>query len=265
LDGQNARDLGWETKIDSLKEDINKRGVLQPVEVARIPGSKGEPYMLVFGHRRVIACRALKRKQISAHVLPKNTSKKDIYRRRAAENSKRKDLSAMEVARELQIGTEEYKMTGKELAEDRNMTIGWVSQHLQLLKLPEKVQDAIEDGSITATHAREIARVLDTDMQEKLLVEAKEMPVTDFKDYVANIDGDKKKNSNRGGKERTDRPISVGEKTGVRSEKEVAQALGEVDTRLKNALDGNNKMQQEYCKGMIRGISWSRKMTKKLF
>ncbi len=267
LDGINARDTGWEKKLQSLQKDIKKRGVMQPIEVVRHSGPKGEPYMLVFGHRRVIACRALKRKHIDAHVLPQNATKKDVYQRRAAENAKRKDLSAMENARELQIGIKLHKMTAKELAEDRGMTIGWVSQHLQLLKLPEKVQNAVEDGSITATHAREIVRVTDTKTQERLLSKAKEMPVTDFKEHVASIDKDKKKISNRGRKEREDKLPSVGERTGVRTEKEVARALGEADTHLKNAQDRNNKSQQEYFRGMIRGITWARKMggARKLF
>lgn len=263
MDGQNARDSGWQKKIQSLQKDIKKRGVMQPVEVARILGPNKEPYMLVFGHRRVMACRVLKRKHIDAHILPQDTSKKDIYRRRGAENAKRKNLSAMEIARELQIGTTLHKMAAKELAEDREMTVGWVSQHLQLLKLPEKVQNAVEDGSITATHAREIARVTDKKTQEKLLSKAKDMPVTDFKEHVATIDDDKKKDSNRGRKPRDDKPAkqpSVGEKGGVRTEKEVVKALGEVDTKLKNAQDKDNKLQQEYYKGMIRGITWTRKM-----
>ena len=267
MDGHNARDVGWEAKLQDLQNDIKKRGVLQPIEVARIPGPKGKPFMLVFGHRRVMACRALKRKQIDAHILAKDSTKKDIYKRRVAENAKRKDLSAMEIARELQVGVSEYKMSAKELAKDREMTIGWVSQHLQLLKLPKKVQCAVEDGSITATHAREIARVTDTKTQESLLVPAKEMPVTDFKEHVATIDADKKKQSNRGRKERVDKLTPVGEKPGIRTEKEVMRKLGEGDTHLKNAVEKNNKLRQEYCQGVIRGISWSRKLggSKKLF
>jgi ParB/RepB/Spo0J family partition protein len=275
MDGKNARDAGWERKLKALKLDIKKKGVLQTIEVAQIPGPKGEPYMLVYGHRRVAACRELKRKDIIARVLAKDTPRHEIYRRRVAENAQGKKLAPMEQARELHLGMTVYKLTAKELGEmypnDKGepSSVGWVSQHLQLLKLPTKVQSAVEKEVITATHAREIARVTDPKTQESLLAKAKEMPVTDFKEHVASLDKDKKKKSNRGRKARTDKPTPspVGEKTGVRSEKEVMKALGELDVRCKEAREKNNKLREEYFKGMVRGIAWVRKMggVKKLY
>ncbi len=275
LDGKNVRDPGWEKKTKSLETDIKKRGLLQPIEVATSPGPKKEPYRVVFGHRRVIACRTLKKQVISARILGK-LSEREIYERRQAENAKRKNLAPMEVARDLHVGMTVHKMAAKELGalypndKGEPSSAGWVSQHIQLLKLPAKVQKAVEDGSITPTHAREIARVTDPKTQEKLVSDAKNMRVPDFKTHVENLDKDKKKDSNRGRKPREDKPTqqpSVGEKPGVRSEKEVMKALGEIDTRLTNATEKNNKLQEQYFKGMVRGISWSRKMgaMKKLF
>lgn len=274
LDGKNARDPGWEKKVTSLQRDIKKRGLLQPIEVARMAGPKKEPYRLVFGHRRIVACRALKMQTIPAKVKGR-LSEKEIYERRQAENAKRRNLAPMEIARDLHTGMKVHKMTTKELGalypneKGEPSSAGWVSQHIQLLKLPKKVQGAVEDGSITPTHAREIARVTDTKTQENLLSKAKNMPVTDFKNHVAGLDKDKKKDSNRGRKARTDKPKqpTIGEKAGVRNEKEVMKALGEIDTRLKNARDKENKLQEQYFKGMVRGITWTRKMggVKKLY
>jgi ParB family chromosome partitioning protein len=259
---ENTRDPGWEKKVTDLQALIKAQGLLQPIGVAERGGPNGEPFQLVFGSRRREACKRLKWSRIDAKIAPKKASNIDLFFCKLGENSGRKDLSPMEEARAFRKVVDKYKIPAKDLARRLGKTDGYVSQRLALLKLPEEVQDAVEEGRITATHAREISRVTDEKDQKKLLRKAEKMPVTDFKDHVADMDGDKKKNSNRGRKARKpDEP--VGEKVGVRSEKESVKMLGQLDTRMKSAAQKDtqeSKLQQEYYKGCIRGIMWARKM-----
>jgi ParB family chromosome partitioning protein len=264
---ENTRDPGWEKKVSDLQALIKAQGLLQPVGVAERGGPNGEPFQLVFGSRRREACKRLNWSRIDAKVAPKKASNIDLFFWKLGENSGRKDLSPMEEARAFHKVIDKYSIAAKDLARRLGKTDGYVSQRLALLKLPEEVQEAVEEGRITATHAREIARVTDEKDQKRLLKKAEKMPVTDFKEHVDDLDGGKKKNSNRGRKAR-EKPEAtevdaVGEKVGVRSEKEAVKMLGTLDTRMKSVSQKDSveaKLQQEYYKGCIRGIMWARKM-----
>lgn len=261
---ENTRDPGWEKKVSDLQALIKAQGLLQPIGVAERPGPNGEPFQLVFGGRRREACRRLKWNRIDARIAPKKASRADLFFWKLSENSGRKDLSPLEEARAFRRAVDDYKITAKNLARRLGKTDGYVSQRLSLLKLPEEVQEAVEDGRITATHAREIARVTDEKDQKKLLKKAEKMPVTDFKEHVAELDGDKKKNTNRGRKAKEKPEVeSVGEKIGVRNEKESVKMLGALDARMKEATREDtleSKLNASYYKGCIRGIMWARKM-----
>lgn len=264
----NVRDPGWEKKLKNLMSSIKQRGVLQPVGLFPYGGAKGpngEKFELVFGYRRLEACKKLKHSQVPARVLSSKLTAKQRFLSRMAENDNRDDLTPMEEARAFQTAIQEYKIPARELAKQLGKTDGYISQRLQLLKLPEEVQESLEDGKITPTHAREIASVTDEDEQRKLLQKAEKMSVTDFKEHVeANVDRSKRKGSNRGRKAKKQ---DVGEKSGVRSEKEATEALGRIDDKLKAAREKGDKPKEAYYKGMIRGIAWTRRMTggKKLF
>ena len=267
-DDGSERDTGWEQEVVELQGLIHEQGLLQPIGLREKPGPNGGKYKLVFGRRRREACRRLKWTRIEAKIAPKRLTLKEEFFWKLTENSGRKDLRPLEEARAFHRAIHEDKITtAKELAEKLCKTGGYVSQRLQLLKLPENVRKAVSVGKITATHAREIARVTDEEMQKKLLSKAETMPVTDFKDHVAQLGKDKKKDSARGRKIRADKPVSVGEKSGVRSEKEVMKALGELDVQRREAREKNNGLREEYFKGMVRGIAWVRKMggVKKLY
>jgi len=261
---ENTRDPGWEKKVSDLQALIKAQGLLQPVGVTIQGGPNGEPFRLVFGSRRREACKRLKWSKIDAKVAPKKATQVELFFWKLGENSGRKDLTPMEEARAFRRAVDTYKVTAKDLARRLGKTDGYVSQRLALLKLPEEVQEAVEEGRITATHAREISRVTDEKEQCKLLKKAESMPVNDFKEHVADLDGDKRKSSNRGRKPREDKvEKDVGEKVGVRNEKESVKMLGTLDTHMKSAAQKDTpeaKLQREYYKGCIRGIMWARKM-----
>lgn len=264
---QNIRDAGWEKKIADLKASIAAQGLLQPIGVVEKEGPGKKRYKLIFGGRRYEACKELNYKKIDARIAPKRLTATDLFLWKLGENNSRKDLSPLEESRALHRAINEFKISAKELARRLGKTSGYVSQRLALLKLPEKVQDAVEEGRITATHAREISRVTDKKEQEKLVGKAEKMPVNDFKDYVANMDEKKRKHSNRGRKPQTK---EIGEPAGIRSEKESVKMLGVLDERMKTAAQQDSpkaRLEQEYYKGCIRGIMWARKMggARKLF
>jgi len=252
----NVRDEGWEKKVADLKALIEAQGLLQPIGVKKEGGPNGEPFKLIFGARRLEACKQLDWARIDAKIASSKMTRMEFFFWRVGENSGRKDLTPMEEAKAFRTAIDEYGATAKDLAKGFGKSDGYISQRLQLLKLPEEVQTAVEKGTITASHAREIARVTDEDEQKKLLAKAEKMPAQDFREHVAELAEDKKKQSNRGRKAKEE----PAEKTGVRSEAEAVKMLGGLDAKMKTAKENDDAVKQSYYKGCIRGIMWARRM-----
>jgi len=262
-EGSNTRDPGWEKDVSELMLLIKEQGLLHPVGVKKSVGPNGESYKLLYGSRRREACRRLKWKTIDAIVRSDIKNIKDEYFCKLAENGGRKNLQPMEEARDFDRAINIEKITTpKEIAKRIGVTVSYISQRLQLLKLPQNVQKALSDGCITSTHAREISRVTDIKAQKQLLTKAKELPVKDFKDHVDSLDTEQKKNSGRGRKSKKKQNVPfVKINTGaVRSEKEVVTALGKLDVELRDARHSSNQLREEYIRGLMRGITWVRKM-----
>ena len=95
--GERARtSAGW---LDDLQRSIEQVGVLQPVGVT--PENE-----LIFGHRRVMACRALGMEDIPARILDINPDDPaHVLRMEQAENNIRKDFTPserVEIARRIE-------------------------------------------------------------------------------------------------------------------------------------------------------------------
>lgn len=84
--------------ITTLMKAISDVGLLQPIAVQETDDS--DRFDVVFGHRRLQACRLLKHKEIKASVYPKNTSPMEIRRIHLIENLIRKNPSPFEEGRE---------------------------------------------------------------------------------------------------------------------------------------------------------------------
>ena len=258
----NIRRPGWNNpkKLQELMRSIAEAGLKQPPGVFAYAegkkGPKGETHELVFGQRRLEACKRLKWTTVPVVLLSSKSSSKDLFVSKLVENFEREDLSPLEEAEAFRQAISELSFTAKELAKRIGKTDGYVSQRLGLLKMPEKVQRAVQKEEITPTHARELARVTDPKKQEKLLQEAKRLPLPEFKEKVDQLDAKDKKHTGRGRKPK--------EKGGMVPElkappsAEVAAALGTLDETKKAASEKADKAGEAYFKGMIRGIGWAR-------
>ncbi len=254
----NIREPGWEKGLDKLIESIKKNGQLQPVLVFLYQddktGPNGELAELVFGHRRVEAFKKMGRTNIKVILTSSKASARDRFIMKLAENDDREGLSPIEAAKFYREAIDTHKFTAKELADRVGKTDGHISQRLALLKLPDPIRTAVEKGIITPTHAREIGRVTDEKTQLKLLKKAESMPITDFKEEVKKLDPDKKKNTNRGRKEK---PKADKEKpASTKSRKEIIAALADVDKKLEAAKQSGAKSEINNLLGMQRFGMW---------
>lgn len=81
--------------IQGLMRDIEQHGLKQAIGVA---ATKSKDFVLVFGHRRLSACRKLGWKKISANVYP-DMEMGDLLIHNLGENLHREDTSPMELGR----------------------------------------------------------------------------------------------------------------------------------------------------------------------
>jgi len=268
----NIRHPGWDKSLDKLVGSIKGAGLKQPPGVFAYTdgktGPNGETHELVFGQRRLEACRRLKWTIVPVVLLSSKSSGKDLFVSKLVENFEREDLSALEEAEAFRQAISEMGFTAKELAERISKTDGYVSQRLSLLKMPDSVQKAVQKGDITPTHARELSRVTDEKEQKKLLEQAKHTPLPEFKEMVEAASSKKQTNRGRRAKPekaekavRTDGKVTAGS---TRDRGDLKKALSELDVHKKKAADGGDKLRAEFFKGMMRGIGWAGGMVKDL-
>ena len=122
-----------------LCQSISSEGQIAPVAVR--PHSDG--YEVVYGHRRVAACRSLGR-PVRAVVV--DTDVRGLVARMLIENAQRKDLSPIERAVQYRKLIDEHLMDREEIARLLGVTPQQVSNILVLAELPENVLDALGDA-----------------------------------------------------------------------------------------------------------------------
>lgn len=269
---ENIREEGWEKNLKGLADSIGENGLEQPVGVWPLPanqvGENNETHELVFGFRRLMACKTiLKWTTIPVVMKAKKTTAKERYLSALVENAQREDLSPTEEAMAFKRGIDEHGLSASEIAKKKGVSNAYVSQRLSLLKMPEPVQEAVINEDITFTHARAMAS-LDEPAQVKLLKRAEKLNVAEFKEKVAEkiAAKDKKSSGKKTGtpKAKRGRP----EKTNaakVRTVSEIKIEMGKLDTMKKTATKKGNMAAEKHLEGMIRGLGWAAGLAKTLY
>ena len=142
-----------EDELAALADSIGQHGVLQPILVRR----KGDGYEIVAGERRY---QAAKRAGLSeVPVIVREISDEDVLKLALIENLQRSDLTPLEEARGYRQLIDERDLTQEELARILSKSRSTITNTLRLLDLPAEVQELVEDGRISAGHARAILAV----------------------------------------------------------------------------------------------------------
>ena len=146
----------------ALADSIRHNGVLSPILVAR----DGRRYTIIAGERRWRAARLANCPTIPAIVRDWD----DVRRQEAAlvENIQREDLNAIEEARGIRRLLEECALTQEVVAERIGRSRSAVANILRLLNLPERIQNAVIEGALSAGHARVLAGIDDAELQSGL-------------------------------------------------------------------------------------------------
>lgn len=140
-------------KLAELADSIRQNGVLQPILVRR----KGQKYEIVAGERRYQASKLAGLKEIPAVVREIDDDK--VFQLALIENLQRSDLSPIEEAKGYKQLLTSRSLTQEELAKILSKSRSAIANTLRLMDLPVEVQHMMEQGLLTAGHARAILAV----------------------------------------------------------------------------------------------------------
>lgn len=150
-----------EDALEELSQSIKEHGVLQPILVRpQIYGG----YQIVAGERRYRASRMAGLTEIPAII--KELSDSETMQIALIENLQRRDLSDLEEAKGYQTLMDEYGFSQEDVARTVGKSRSAVANTLRLLGLPDDVKELLEQGKISAGHARALLAV-DQDKQIK--------------------------------------------------------------------------------------------------
>lgn len=140
-------------ELAELTDSIKQNGILQPLLVRK----KGSGYEIVAGERRYQAAKAAGLSEVP--VVIREISDDEVFKLALIENLQRSDLSPLEEAHGYRQLIKEKGLTQEELAKILSKSRSAITNTLRLLDLPEEVQGLVEEGKLTAGHARAILAV----------------------------------------------------------------------------------------------------------
>ena len=172
-----------EEKLNELKESIEKNGLLQPIIVKK--AVKG--YYIIAGERRYRAFELLGRKEIPAII--KEMTDEEMMVFAVLENLQREDLSALEESESYKNLMDKMSLTQEELAKKLGKSRPYIANSLRLLKLPAEIKNKLEQGVISAAHARTLLALKTKKAMEDVctLVIERKMSVRELEEYVAKL------------------------------------------------------------------------------
>lgn len=136
--------------LAELADSIRRHGVLQPLLVSE-DGAGG--YLVIAGERRWRAARSAGLKTVPA-VIRERLGARDELALALVENLQRRNLSALEEARAFEHLRSEHGLSQAEIANQVGMDRSTIANALRLLRLPEKIQELVESGLLSAGHGR---------------------------------------------------------------------------------------------------------------
>jgi ParB family chromosome partitioning protein len=148
--------------LQELADSIRERGVIQPILVRPLAEAPGE-YQIVTGERRWRAAQLAGLHQIPALI--RELDDLEVLELAMIENIQRADLNALEEARGYAVMIKRFNRTHETIAGIVGKSRSHVANTLRLMRLPERVQEHLEAGRLTAGHARAL---LDLDDAEGL-------------------------------------------------------------------------------------------------
>jgi ParB family transcriptional regulator, chromosome partitioning protein len=154
-------------ELAELAESIRTKGLVQPIIVR--PNGMSGGYEIVAGERRWRAAQ-----KAGIHTIPaiiRELNDREVLELAIIENVQRQDLNAIEEATGYRELIERFDYSQEQLSEIIGKSRSHVANTLRLLKLPNGVQSLVQQGQISAGHARALIGRDDAETLAKKIID----------------------------------------------------------------------------------------------
>lgn len=152
-----------EAALAELADSISEKGVIQPLLVEEQPDGT---YQIVAGERRFRASRLAGMDTVP--VIVRSFSHDEKLEIALIENIQREDLSPIEEAKAYKSLMETSGLNQEALAKRLGKNRSTIANAVRLLRLPESVQQALDEGELSAGHARAILQAGSAEAMQQL-------------------------------------------------------------------------------------------------
>jgi ParB family chromosome partitioning protein len=166
---RNPRKTFAEEELGDLARSIREKGIVQPI-LARPLGEGGDRFEIIAGERRWRAAQ-----QAGLHEVPvivHRVDDREALEIAIIENVQRADLNPLEEAEGYSHLIAEFGYTQQALADVIGKSRSHVANTLRLLKLPDSVRAHIQDGRLSAGHARTLVTHEDPELAARAIIKA---------------------------------------------------------------------------------------------
>ena len=155
-----------EESLIELADSIKQHGVIQPIILTKM----GKRYMIIAGERRFRAAKMAGLSTIPAII--RYYTPQQIREISLVENLQRDDLNPVEAAKAIKELMTGYNLTQEAVADRLGKSRPAIANTLRLLALSEKVLKLVEEGRLSAGHARALVVVAEEKNQLDLALSA---------------------------------------------------------------------------------------------
>lgn len=152
-----------ETQLEELAQSIKINGVVQPILVRKTNGGR---YQIVAGERRWRAAQRAGLQRIPSVI--RDVPDDKMLELALIENIQRQELNAIEEAYAYKRLIETFNLTQETVAQRVGRDRTFVTNYLRLLRLPEDIQNLVEESKLSMGHARALLGIDDADKQRQI-------------------------------------------------------------------------------------------------
>ena len=156
--------------LQELTNSIKEQGLIQPIVVRPDKSSEGK-YEIIAGERRWIASQNAGLHEVPIVILDVDDAKSLEFS--IVENVQRQDLNAIEEARGYQRLVDDFNYNHEKLSQFIGKSRSYIANSLRLLSLPDDVLLLVQQGNLTAGHARSLVGLNNSSEIAKKILEKK--------------------------------------------------------------------------------------------
>jgi len=141
------------SSLEELANSIKEQGVIQPI-VVRPSSSQNGKYEIIAGERRWLASQNAGLHEVPVVILNVDDVKSLEFA--IVENVQRQDLNPVEESRGYQRLVDDFNYNQDKLSKFIGKSRSYIANSLRLLSLPSEVLEMVEQGNLSAGHARSL-------------------------------------------------------------------------------------------------------------